>query len=111
MTLCRIDFQSLPWVSIAPGAREKRVTNNDIVLRLVEFSPPFVEEHWCVKEHRGYVVDGEFTVAFRDRNESLKTGDGILIQAGNANAHKAIVRQTVLLLLMENQSRSEHSKD
>lgn len=107
MNLSRIDFQSLPWVSFAPGAREKRVSDNDNVLRLVEFSPPFVEEHWCVKKHLGYVLDGEFIVEFRDRTESLQAGDGITIQAGSANAHKAIVQKTVLLLLIENQSPGE----
>lgn len=107
MTACKIDFQSLPWVSIAPGAREKRVAEKDFVLRLVEFSPPFVEEHWCINGHWGYVLAGGFAIEFRDRIESLRAGDGILIPAGNANAHKAIVRQTVLLLLMEHQNPRE----
>ncbi|TWU59951.1 Cupin domain protein [Rubripirellula tenax] len=101
MNAARINFQLLPWVDLAPGAREKRVAHSEGVLRLVEFSPPFIEDDWCVKGHCGYVLDGQFSIQFGDRVEILQAGDGILIPAGQSNAHKAIVQQPVLLLLME----------
>ncbi|WP_236615643.1 cupin domain-containing protein [Rhodopirellula europaea] len=97
----------MPWVELAPGAREKRVAHGEGVLRLVEFSPPFTENDWCVKGHNGYVLDGQLSIQFDNRVETLHAGDGILIQTGQANAHKAIVQQPVLLLLIERSDPGE----
>ena len=109
MNPAQVDFRSLPWVSIGPGAREKRSVQSNFVIRLLELSPPFVEEHWCVKEHIGYVLDGECSIQFHDRTERLRTGDGIAVEGGSANAHKAIVQRAVLLFLVEPQSDGEQS--
>ncbi|ELP34497.1 hypothetical protein RBSWK_01583 [Rhodopirellula baltica SWK14] len=96
-----VEFNSIAWDNFAPGAREKRVTRDNTSLRLLEFSPPFVEHDWCVKSHAGYVVDGRFSVQFRDRKESFVAGEGILLRGGDSNAHKAIVDQLVVLFLVE----------
>lgn len=103
--VCTLDtqahFQSIQWNSLAPGAREKRVSRSDVTLRLLEFSPPFFEHEWCTKSHVGYVIDGGFTVQYRDRAVSLVAGDGLCIVGGESHAHKAVVDRTVLLFLIE----------
>ncbi len=101
MNKSQVEFDLIPWLDIAPGAGEKRFACNGTVIRLLEFSPPFVEHDWCIKPHAGYVVDGRFSIQFRDRKESFATGDGILIYAGDSNAHKAVVDQLVVLFLVE----------
>jgi hypothetical protein len=101
MNATQVEFGSLPWVTIAPGAREKRAFRGCIVVRLLEFSPPFVEHEWCLKPHTGYVVDGGFSIQFRDHTVSLVAGDGVVLPGGDTNAHKAIVDRTVLLFLIE----------
>ena len=109
MNTAQVDFRSLPWVSVGPGAQEKRLFKRNVMLRLLQLSPPFVEEQWCVKEHVGYVLDGEFSIQFHDRTEQLCAGDGIAIEGGAANAHKAIVQKAVLLFLVEPLSDCEPS--
>lgn len=94
-------FESLPWLQVSEGAREKRIVRGTAVLRLLEFSPPFVEPDWCEKSHVGYVVDGGFSIRFHDRTETFVAGDGLLLSGGSLHAHKAIVDRTVLLFLVE----------
>jgi uncharacterized cupin superfamily protein len=53
------------------------------------------------KPHTGYVVDGGFSIQFRDHSVSLVAGDGVVLPGGDTNAHKAIVDRTVLLFLIE----------
>ncbi|MCA9245590.1 MAG: hypothetical protein KDA42_00715 [Planctomycetales bacterium] len=101
MNCTRIDFGSAPWVTLADGAREKRVAFDGCAMRLLELQPPFREEDWCAKAHRGYVVDGAFDLEFRDRIESLRAGDGLHVESGPGQEHKAIVVGRVLLFLIE----------
>ncbi|WP_442511863.1 phosrestin [Novipirellula sp. SH528] len=96
-----IRFADLPWIEIAPGAREKRFTDATQVLRLVQFSPPFQESEPCIKAHVGFVVSGEFSVEFTDSSVHFREGDALSITAGPATAHRAIVTQEVTLFLVE----------
>lgn len=70
-------------------------------MRLLELKPPFVENDWCSKPHTGYVVEGAFSIKFRDRTTTVVAGDGLLIEGGVENEHKAIVDRPVLLFLIE----------
>ncbi len=97
----KASFDAVRWRSLAPGAREKRISRSNVVLRLLEFSPPYVEHEWCTQPHVGYVVDGSFTVQFRDHAVTLAAGDGLFIAGGENNAHKAVVNGKVLLFLAD----------
>lgn len=94
-------FADVPWVDIAPGAREKRFTDGNHAIRLVQFSPPFREVEPCTKAHVGFVVSGEFTIEFADKLVQFREGDGLSIPAGLATAHRAIVTQEVTLFLVD----------
>ena len=94
-------FQEMPWVDVAPFAREKRVDCQTHTLRLVEFQRGFVEHDWCEKSHYGYVVDGRFTVQFDHSLVEYAKGDGIYISPGFESRHKAIVEDEVVVFLVE----------
>ena len=94
-------FADLPWVEVAPGAREKRFTDAHQTIRLVQFSPPFQEIDSCTKAHVGFVVRGEFAIEFTDSRVQFREGDGLSIPTGPATAHHAIVTQEVTLFLVE----------
>ena len=98
----RIAFEGIDWVTVGPGVREKRVTRDTAVLRLVEFAPPFVEDGWCETGHTGFVVSGGFTLETRGgRTTDFEAGDGLVIPAGALGAHRAIVDRPVVLFLVE----------
>ncbi len=94
-------FADLPWVEIAPGAKEKRFTEANQTIRLVQFSPPFQETDACAKAHVGFVVSGEFSIEFSDFRVQFREGDALSIPAGSASAHRAIVTQELTLFLVE----------
>jgi quercetin dioxygenase-like cupin family protein len=96
-----VHFDELAWENIASGAREKRVETAHSVLRLVQFSPGFVETAWCQQAHIGYVVGGALTIQFRDSMLQYQEGDGLCINAGAASEHKAVVTEAVTLFLVE----------
>ena len=103
MSAARIDFAALAWDQPAPGMRSKAIVRDGRKLRLVEFSPDFVESDWCTKEHIGFVLEGELQISFGDgRQESFAAGDGIFIREGEPEKHKArVLGSLVTLILVE----------
>jgi len=98
----RVDFESMPWQSLAPGVRFKAWERNGRWLRLAEFTKEFVEADWCVKGHIGYVLEGVIEVDFRKREEVFVAGDGLSIPPGSEHGHKArAITNTVMLMLVE----------
>lgn len=98
----RIAFAGIDWMTVGPGVREKRVAKGTAVLRLVEFSPPFVEDGWCETGHTGFVISGGFTLETRGgQTTGFEAGDGLVIPAGAGGAHRAIVDRPVVLFLVE----------
>jgi hypothetical protein len=96
----RVAFDSLPWDTLAPGARHKIFRAGDTVLRLLEFSHGFVEPDWCRRGHVGYVLAGDLDVDFHGKLEHFSAGDGVLIPPGEAHRHKAIVVSDVVRLVL-----------
>lgn len=99
-----INFEQISWASQAQGVREKRIEQENQVMRLLEFSYGFTEEEWYTKGHIGYVIEGSFSINFDGNHIHYKQGDGIWINEGKKNKHKAILKEgeSVLLVLFEN---------
>lgn len=98
--MSRIDFNGLDWSSPAPGVREKAAAVGKQRLRLVEFTPEFVEEDWCRRGHIGYMLDGELEIVFDDHTIRLSKGDGLFIEGGEASRHKATALTPVARVLL-----------
>lgn len=98
-----IGFKQMEWTSRGPGLREKRYKKAGQTLRLVEFSSGFIEKEWCIKAHFGYVLDGSFSIDFDGKLVNYRKGEGIWIEEGLDNKHKAILKEgeRVLLILFE----------
>jgi quercetin dioxygenase-like cupin family protein len=83
-----VDFAALPWLSPAPGVRQKSFTQGRTRLRLVEFTDAFVEPEWCRHGHLGYVLSGEFAIDFNGTVHTFRAGDALVIPAGEAHQHR-----------------------
>jgi len=99
----RVPLKDMPWESPAPGVRHKAYTKKGMRLRLVEFSDVFKEESWCTKGHVGYVLEGELSIDYDGRIVRYLPGDGIFIEEGEENRHKAIIPKgkKALFILVE----------
>jgi quercetin dioxygenase-like cupin family protein len=97
-----IDFESIEWTEPAPGIRFKAIVQDGRQLRLVEFAQNFVESDWCKKGHIGYVIEGELEINFNGARKRVKSGDGLIIPAGEKAKHKAkVVGKVAKVILLE----------
>jgi len=98
-----IDFKNIDWDNPALGVRYKSYIKGNQRIRLVEFSADFVEEDWCTKGHRGYVIQGSISIDFDGATIKFEAGDGLFITEGEGNKHKAKVAkgEKVLIILFE----------
>ncbi|MBQ0891738.1 cupin domain-containing protein [Micromonospora purpureochromogenes] len=77
-----IDFPGAEWEKWnKPGAegRVKIAYVGGRRLRLLELPPGFDEHEWCLRGHTGYVLQGEFTIHFKDRSVPCRPGMGFVI--------------------------------
>jgi len=97
----KIDFESIPWESTAPGIRFRAYRQGGKQVRLVEFTREFVEPDWCPKAHIGYVLEGMLEINFAGRLVLFRPGDGLLVPGGEESKHKvrALMEVTRLLLV------------
>jgi hypothetical protein len=72
MELSRIPFGTTDWASRenrAQGRKRAGLLANPIVLgirvRMVEYTPGYVADHWCIKGHVLLCVEGELTPSSR----------------------------------------------
>ena len=62
----------------------------DIRVRMVEYTPGYVADHWCVKGHILFCVEGELHTTLEDgRTFTLKPGMSYQV-ADNAEAHRSV---------------------
>jgi quercetin dioxygenase-like cupin family protein len=59
-----ISAATVPGATAAASARARQL--GDIQLRVVEYAPGYLADHWCSKGHILYVVSGELAIEHRD---------------------------------------------
>ena len=97
MTIAPFAFQTFSWSSI-PKEEHKGETGtgywqiqmlNDIRIRLVEYTPGYIADHWCSKGHVLYCFEGEMETELEDgRILSLTRGMCYLV-GDNNEAHRS----------------------
>lgn len=98
-----IDFDTYEWVKPMTGAKYKVFINENIKIRIVEFSEGLVEPDWCKKGHSGFVLEGECNINFNGVIEHFKKGDIIHIPTSEEDKHMVIMDKGswVQMLLFE----------
>lgn len=86
-----LDFPGLPPQEVAGergGAQERCFEQAGLRLRLVDYGPGYVADHWCDRGHVLYVLSGEMTVVLKDGREMrLKPGMGFCVSDFGDAAH------------------------
>ena len=98
----RILFEQIDWNSPQPGVRFKVYRDGARQVRLVEFTPQFVEKDWCERGDAGLVLAGELEIDFSGHVVRFSEGSALLIPAGSGHRHKArVLTESVRLFLVE----------
>jgi len=97
MEITGIPFGVTEWSSVEPtehpGERGKAYwrtrTFGSLRVRMVDYAPGYVADHWCSKGHVLLCVEGELHTELKDgRTVVLKPGMSYQV-ADNAEAHKS----------------------
>jgi hypothetical protein len=104
-----IPFQTIDWTQIQkthhPGltgmAFWQTLQLAGIRIRIVEYSPGYLADHWCKKGHVVYCLDGEFV-------SELETGEVFTLKKGmsyvvsdNVSSHRSLTKDGVKLLIID----------
>lgn len=109
MSRFSIPFSLIDWGSVAkvdyPGetgtATWQTVEQDGIRLRIVEYSPDYLADHWCQKGHIVHCLDGEF-VAEQRAGVSLKLEKGMTyIVSDDMSSHRSVAKTGATLLIVD----------
>jgi quercetin dioxygenase-like cupin family protein len=74
---------------------------NDIRVRMVEYSPGYLADHWCSKGHILLVLEGELETELADgRRFTLKAGMSYQVADG-AEPHRSSTRTGATLFIVD----------
>jgi len=74
---------------------------NDIRVRMVEYSPGYVADHWCSKGHILLVLEGELETELADgRRFTLRAGMSYQVADG-AEPHRSSTRTGATLFIVD----------
>ncbi len=109
MDLTGIPFETTDWAEIEPtehkgerGAAYWRTRQfGSIRVRMVEYTPGYLADHWCAKGHVLLCVEGELHTELKDgRSFVLKPGISYQVSDG-AEAHRSSTESGAKLFIVD----------
>ena len=97
MKIQDVDFRTTDWSTIEPVAYPglsgkafwRTLEVGNIRVRMVEYTPGYVADHWCKRGHVLLVLEGELTTELED-GRTFTLGPGTSYQvADGAEAHRS----------------------
>ena len=97
MQMSNIPFGTTDWSTIEPtqhkgetgSATWRTQSFGGIRVRRVDYTPGYLADHWCVKGHILFVLDGELVTELEDGREFvMKAGQSYQV-ADNAEPHRS----------------------
>ena len=104
-----IPFQTIDWSKI-PKIEYKGETGiaywqtqqfGGLRLRIVEYTPGYIADHWCQKGHIVQCLAGEFISEMQDgKNFILKEGDTYIV-SDDMSSHRSVTKDGVKLMIID----------
>ena len=109
MKMDNIPFGTTAWSGVEreehPGeagtAFWRTRTFGSIRVRLVEYTPGYVADHWCMKGHILLCLEGELHTALKDGREFVLTPGMSYQVADNAEPHRSSTRVGAKLFIVD----------
>lgn len=79
----------------------KTVQRGNVRVRIVEYSPGYLADHWCEKGHAVYVLEGAFVSELKNGRKDTLTKGMCYLVADNTNAHRSYTENGVKLLIVD----------
>jgi hypothetical protein len=103
-------FTVTDWSQVAPTTHPgetgqalwRTLTIGDLRVRMVEYSPGYLADHWCDRGHVLFVVAGELETELRDgRRFTLKPGMSYQVSDFGDAAHRSSTRSGATLFIVD----------
>jgi len=109
MKLLNIPFVTTDWSRIQPtehhgesGTAYWRTQHfGEIRVRMVEYSPGYLADHWCVKGHILFCLSGQLETELRDGRKFILTQGMSYQVADNAEPHRSSSTIGVKLFIVD----------
>lgn len=109
MRIEKVPFEVMNWENVArtehPGEtgvacwRTKEIGN--IRVRMVEYSPGYLADHWCARGHVLLVLEGELTTELQDgRKFVLHAGDSYQVE-NESVPHRSVTESGAKLFIVD----------
>lgn len=109
MNMMDIPFQTISWETIARTEHRgetgtaywQTVQLPGLRLRIVEYSPGYVADHWCEKGHIVHCLEGEVVTEQRDGSHSRLTPGMSYVVSDGLSSHRSVTTGGVKLLIVD----------
>jgi hypothetical protein len=109
MKIADAPFQTIDWSNIAPTEhpgehglahwRTREVGN--VRVRIVEYAPGYLADHWCERGHVVHVLDGELVTELRDGRRFTLAAGATYVVADGDGAHRSSTARGARLLIVD----------
>ncbi|MBP7338920.1 DHCW motif cupin fold protein [Niveispirillum sp.] len=84
------------------GALYRQADAAGIRLRVIDYAPGFLADHWCDIGHFAYVLSGTVTIELKDGvAHHLMAGEAFLVSSHGDAAHRVRTEQGARLLILD----------
>lgn len=104
-----IPFCSVDWNTITPEkhagvtgeALWKTFQAGDVRVRMVEYTPGYVADHWCSKGHVILILEGELVTELSDGRKFVSAPGMCYLVADDVNPHRSYTETGVKMFIVD----------
>jgi len=104
-----IPFQTIDWSTIAPTEHKgetgtawwQTVQFDGLRVRIVNYSPGYIADHWCKKGHIVHCLEGEFISEMITGEQFTLTQGMTYVVSDELSSHRSITQNGVKLMIID----------
>ncbi|MCP4218557.1 MAG: hypothetical protein GY765_28240 [bacterium] len=104
-----IPFQTIDWSKVSktehkgdPGIAYWQTLQFDgLRIRIVEYCPGYVADHWCEKGHIVYCLEGEVVNEQKDGANSVLTPGMSYVVSDDLSSHRSVTTKGAKLMIID----------
>ena len=109
MKIENVPFEAIAWSDIArtEHAGERAVAHwrtrevGNLRVRIVDYAPGYLADHWCERGHVVHVLDGELVTELRDGRRFVLAAGATYVVADGDGAHRSSTERGARLLIVD----------
>lgn len=107
--MSKYPYQIIDWKSIASTEQKgetgftlaKTLDLPGLRIRLIEYSPGYLADHWCKKGHIVHCIEGEFENELDNGDRFTLSKDMTYVVSDNLSTHRSYSKNGVKLLIID----------